>query len=152
MTSEILNDDEKKRCEQACDRLGVLTSFRSFFRAADSDSDSSSSEEELLTDSESGSDAGLVKPAKANRFLRSAKDSGTDSSSEDEDADDDGDHVSAKKKNRFLKGSSEDESEEDAPKLVKSAKSKRIEEMEACQRSITNAERISDWTTINNGL
>lgn len=52
----------------------------------------------------------------------------------------------------FLRGAvSDDESDDDGPKVVKSAKDKRLEEMEATVKVMDNASKINDWVAINNG-
>lgn len=142
----------------------------SFFRTvSDSDSDSSS-EEELLSGSEDGEDSGLEgkKTAqkagaapKKNRFLKggsSDDDSDDDSDSDsDEDSDEDldgsDDDEKPKKGNRFLKGadSETDSSEDEGKRIVKSAKSKRQEEVDASIKIMDNAAKINDWHTISNG-
>lgn len=147
----------------------------SFFRKAGSEtSDSeSSSEEELLSDS--GDDSGLENkiakapaaagsgaPVKKSRF---AKSSGEDSDSSDEDDDSDADSdagsdaaggksAAGPKVSRFAKGAASDtdsDDEDDGKRVVKSAKSKRAEELEAGVKKVENAVRIDDWVTANSG-
>lgn len=51
---------------------------------------------------------------------------------------------------QFLKGEdTEDSEEEDAKRVVKSAKDKRTEEFRTCARNIENAQKINDWVTIS---
>nr|OQO29295.1 Eukaryotic translation initiation factor 3 subunit C [Rachicladosporium sp. CCFEE 5018] len=103
-----------------------------------SDSESSSSDEEFDVND----------PA--------AEDSEDESSEEDSDAGSgDGsssDSDEATGANKFLK-SSDDESEsgsdEEKVTIVKSARDKRFDELEAIIRLIENAQRISDWSVIN---
>lgn len=134
----------------------------SFFRTVGSDSDSdSSSEEELL--SVSGSDSGLEGKKKAaplkNRFLRGGSDSDdSDSESDDmDDSDSDEDKPSgavAGKANKFLVGAASDsdsDSEDEGRKVVKSAKSKRQDEVDASVRVMENGLRINDWVVISSG-
>ncbi|SCZ89235.1 BZ3500_MvSof-1268-A1-R1_Chr9g10339 [Microbotryum saponariae] len=127
-------------------------------------SDSSSDEEEELLSDDSGDDSGLEgktassKP-KGSRFLKST---GDDSDDDDSDDDDDGDSdqdgsdddKAAVKKpigSRFLKGAASDDSDSDdeRTKVVKSAKSKRADEVEASVKAIENAARINDWSAIS---
>ncbi|TIB65814.1 hypothetical protein E3P77_00016 [Wallemia ichthyophaga] len=129
----------------------------SFFRRAgsSSESDSSSEEEELL--SSSGSEDEEAPPQKQeskpmSRFLKTAGgDSSSSSESSDEEDSDDSDDDEAPKKSKFLKGAQSDDSdqEEDTKKIVKSAKDKRVEEMESIIKSLDNAHKISDWAAIN---
>ena len=58
------------------------------------------------------------------------------------------------KRSRFLKtGSDDDSSDEDEGKrVVKSAKEKRLEEMEAAGKMMDNALKINDWVAISNGV
>ena len=56
------------------------------------------------------------------------------------------------RRSRFLRTESdEDESDEEATRVVKSAKDKRLEEMEACGKTMDNALKINDWVAISNG-
>ena len=98
-----------------------------------SSSDDEKSDEDNNEDSDaSGDDAVKGAPAKkkpmGSKFLRTAK--GGDDSSSDED---------------------EDESDQEIVKVVKSAKSKKLDEMEAIEKSIGNGQRISDWANVNTG-
>ncbi|KAI0705025.1 eukaryotic translation initiation factor 3 subunit 8 [Cerioporus squamosus] len=128
-----------------------------FFRAAgDSDSDSSSSsEEELMSSDDEGPKqaAPAAKPAMS-RFLKSAGDSdSSDESSDDEEemSSDEEEAQEAKPKGgRFLHGaSSDEESDEDVKRVVKSAKDKRLDEMEATGKAMDNALKINDWVAIS---
>lgn len=126
---------------------------RFFRQAGDSDSDTESSDEELMS---SGDEAPkpAAKPAMS-RFLRSAgDDSSEDSSSEsEEESEMSDDEAKEKKKSRFLRSMSDDEdSDEDVKRVVKSARDKRLDEMEATGKSMDNAVRINDWVAISNGL
>ncbi|KZO95596.1 hypothetical protein CALVIDRAFT_499931 [Calocera viscosa TUFC12733] len=136
-----------------------------FFRAADSDTESEESEEEeLLSEEEEEQKPKPTAPVPAggkvpmSRFLRTAgEDSDEESSEEEEELEDDDDEeeeeAPAEQKktpgSRFLKGAdSESESEEEEKKIVKSAKDKRVEEIEACAKSMDNALKINDWVKI----
>jgi translation initiation factor 3 subunit C len=131
---------------------------RFFKRAGDSsDSESSSSEEEELmsSDDEAPSAPAPTTKQPMSRFLKGAAGSDSDSSSDsDDDSDSDSDEASGqKKKSRFLAGGGSDaeDSDEDTKKVVKSAKDKRVEEMEATGKVIENGLKINDWVAISNG-
>jgi translation initiation factor 3 subunit C len=124
-----------------------------FFRSVgDSDSESSSSEEELMSSGEDEEKPMPVRPAGGmSRFLRTA---GSDSSSEVSDEDEsvsDEDERKQKKKNRFAPDTDEEESEDEVKRVVRSAKDKRVDEMEACAKSMDNALKINDWVAISSG-
>jgi hypothetical protein len=116
-----------------------------FFRPAnDSSSESSSDEEELYSEEEEEDE-------------KQASDEGSDEE-EDEDSDDDSseDEDGQKKKgaSRFMRGAgsvSDDSSDDDRAKVVKSAKDKRLEELEATVKAIENGEKINDWGSISTG-
>jgi len=134
---------------------------RFFRQAGDSDSESESSEEELMSSDDEGAAAAPKAPAAKpamSRFLRSG---GSDSSSSDEDEDEsesedesedsDEDKEGGKKRSRFLRTESDDEgSDEDVKRVVKSARDKRLDEMEACGKTMDNALKINDWVAISN--
>ncbi|GAB1200252.1 eukaryotic translation initiation factor 3 subunit C [Aspergillus pseudonomiae] len=106
-----------------------------FFYGSGSDSDSSSDEEELLTDHEEEE--------------KSEEESSEEEeeTSEEESSDDEGETGA----NRFLRDASESEESEDEEKVtvVKSAKDKRLEELEGIIKLIENAEKINDWAVIS---
>ena len=111
-----------------------------FFHAGDSSSESSSSDEEELY---SGEEA-VEKPE--------------DESSEEEASDEDGSSSSSDEggksgANRFMRDAVEESEDEDEDKVtvVKSAKDKRLEELEGTIRLIENAEKINDWAVISTG-
>ena len=90
----------------------------------------------------------------------SDSDSDSDSDDSDKDSDDDSDKPAkpeAKKPagSRFLKGAasddSDDSSDDERGKVVKSAKSKRADEVDACVKTIENGGKINDWVSISNG-
>ncbi|KAH9985969.1 eukaryotic translation initiation factor 3 subunit 8 [Russula compacta] len=93
------------------------------------------------------------------RFLRTANasdsssssSSSSESESEDEDESDDEGvaRKEAKPKSRFLRDSDEEESDEEVKRVVKSARDKRLEEMEATGRAMDNALKINDWIAIS---
>lgn len=109
---------------------------RFFRQAADSDSESSDSEESLLSSDEDASPAKPAAPAKTamSRFLRTANASDSSSSSSESESDSD-----------------EEESDEEIKRVVKSARDKRLEEMEATGKAMDNALKINDWIAISSG-
>ena len=116
-----------------------------FFHGGDSDSESSSSdEEELYSDRE-----------QAEASEEESDEEQTDSEDESSSSDDEGKGTGA---NRFLKPSgggaedSEESEDEDRVTVVKSAKDKRLEELEGTIRLIDNAVKINDWPVISTGL
>ena len=105
-----------------------------FFAASDSSSEESSEEELYSNDEES-----------------EQEDSDKDSDDESDDDDSDSDSGSETGANRFLKDASSDSEsdDEDVNKVLKSAKDKRFDELEATIRLIENAQRINDWAVIS---
>ncbi|PSR81124.1 hypothetical protein PHLCEN_2v6459 [Hermanssonia centrifuga] len=134
---------------------------RFFRQAGDSDSDSeSSSEEELMSSGDEAAPkpaaAATTKPAMS-RFLRSAGDDGSSSESESDSEDEsdmssDEDAEKGKKKSRFLRTEDDEDSsdEEGGKRVVKSAKDKRLDEMETAGKTMENALKINDWVAISN--
>ncbi|GJE95438.1 eukaryotic translation initiation factor 3 subunit 8 [Phanerochaete sordida] len=131
---------------------------RFFRQAGDSDSESESSSEEELMSSEDETPkpaAPAGKPAMS-RFLRGAGDSDSsddsESESEDESEMSEDEDDKGKKKSRFLRTEDDEESsdEEEGKRVVKSAKDKRLEEMEAAGKMMDNALKINDWVAISN--
>ncbi|KAL4943134.1 eukaryotic translation initiation factor 3 subunit C [Aspergillus oleicola] len=111
-----------------------------FFYANDSDSDSSGSDEEELY-----SDEEVEKSEEESSEEEDSDASGSDEeSSEDEEAGKTG-------AGRFMRDVSESEEseDEDVVKVVKSAKDKRLEELEATVKLIDNAQKINDWAVIS---
>ena len=96
------------------------------------------------------------KPAMS-RFLRGADDSDSsddsESESEDESEMSEDEDDKGKKKSRFLRTEDDEDSsdEEEGKRVVKSAKDKRVEEMEAAGKMMDNALKINDWTAVQNG-
>ncbi|CCM00393.1 uncharacterized protein FIBRA_02423 [Fibroporia radiculosa] len=135
---------------------------RFFRQAGDSDSDTESSEEELMSSDEEGAAAAPKAPAAKpamSRFLRTGGSDSSDSDSDSEEESDDESEMSgdddekdgAKKRSRFLRTESDDEdSDEDVKRVVKSARDKRLDEMEACGKTMDNALKINDWVAISN--
>ena len=94
--------------------------------------------------------------AEGSRLLRKGGDSDsgsdTESESEEESMSEDGDK--GKKRSRFLRtdATDEDSSDEDSGKrVVKSARDKRLEEMEGSGKQMDNALKINDWVAVSNG-
>jgi len=111
-----------------------------FFQGSDSDTDTSSSEEELYSDQEAEDEL----------------EQGFDMSDGDEDDSDEAssdESESADRRKMFLKDAlpSDESDEEESRRVVKSAKDKRLEEIEATSKAIENAGKINDWVTISNG-
>ncbi|KAF8587876.1 eukaryotic translation initiation factor 3 subunit 8 [Ramaria rubella] len=131
---------------------------RFFKQQGDSDSDTEESDEESLSSGEDEAPAPSAKPVAPargmSRFLRTAgsDDSSSDSESEDdEESDSDGGAQPQKKVSRFRRDQEdESEDEEDVKRIVKSAKDKRLEEMEATGKAIDNGLKINDWVAISN--
>ncbi|KPV77838.1 uncharacterized protein RHOBADRAFT_48045 [Rhodotorula graminis WP1] len=103
-----------------------------------SSSSSSSSSESDADDSDSDSDAAPSRPSAAAAAAAGAAAEG-----------------GAKKPmgSRFLKGAASDDSDDsddDKPAVVKSAKDKRNDEVDACVKAIENGAKINDWVAISN--
>ncbi|KAF9975058.1 Translation initiation factor 3 subunit c [Actinomortierella ambigua] len=98
-----------------------------FFRAGESDTDDTESDfSEELTDSE----------------LSDSDQSDSDSEESDDDS---------KPKNRFAFGASDDSDEsEDEVRVVRSAKDKRFDEIEQAVTTMSNAQKIGDWVSVQN--
>ncbi|CAD6954286.1 unnamed protein product [Tilletia controversa] len=128
-----------------------------FFRAA-SDSESESSDEEELSELSSG-DEDNTKPKKKGSDDDSDDDDDDDKDSDDDDDDDDEDGDGGKAKSggarkpmsRFMRGADadSDDSDDEVRTVIRSAKDKRVDEVEAVIKTIENAERINDWIAIS---
>ncbi|KAL6718407.1 Translation initiation factor 3 subunit c [Lecanora helva] len=108
-----------------------------FFTQGDSSSESSSDEEELYSDQEGEEQSEEESSEKEET-----------SEEESSSSDDEGGKRGASK---FLKeaGSSDESEDEDKVTIVKSAKDKRLEELEGVVRVIENAIKINDWSSIS---
>lgn len=119
-----------------------------FFRGGDdSSSDSSSDEEELLTEEEESED-------QQKDDSEEDSDEQSDEDDDDDDSDDsDGDGPSKGGANWFLKdASSESEDSDDEVRAkVKSAKDKRLDELDSSIKQIENGQKNGDWTLISAG-
>ncbi|KAI9296590.1 hypothetical protein K502DRAFT_364051 [Neoconidiobolus thromboides FSU 785] len=103
-----------------------------FFKGdSDSDSETSSSEESYMSDDMSQDD------------FSQGKESDSDGSDKSDDE---------ASPNAWFKKDDNDDSddEEDSKKIVKSAKDKRFDEIEACRKSIENYLKINDWVSSSN--
>ncbi|KAK9454119.1 eukaryotic translation initiation factor 3 subunit 8 N-terminus-domain-containing protein [Dipodascopsis uninucleata] len=125
-----------------------------FFAGGSSDSDTSSSDEELYSESEE--EQSEVEASEEESEEESEDD--MSNGSEDEETSDDDDNAKGFLKSsakggasRFLRGEeSEDSDEDELKRVVKSAKDKRLEEIDSIIRSIDNAKKINDWVHISN--
>lgn len=127
-------------------RIHHLHANMSRFFHGDSSSESSSSDEEELYSEEEVEEKVA---SDEDEDEEEEDDEDEDSSSEDEDG--------AKKSgaNRFMRDAdseSEESSDEDRAKIVKSAKDKRLEELEATVKAIENGQKINDWGVISAGM
>lgn len=108
-----------------------------FFHAGDSDS-SSSDEEEFD-----------INPEEEQSEEETSDESSEEDSDDDSDSSDSDDGKTGA--NRFLRDESDSDDSDDEEKVtvVKSAKDKRFDELEATIKLMDNAGRISDWSVIN---
>lgn len=113
-----------------------------FFQGSDSDTDSSSSsDEEIYSDQED--------EEQFDNDLEMDEDDEDESEAEGSGEEDEG----AQKRNTFLRGAVSDESdEEEGKRVVRSAKDKRLQEIEATTKLIENGGKINDWVVISNGM
>ncbi|PGH02217.1 eukaryotic translation initiation factor 3 subunit C [Blastomyces parvus] len=114
-----------------------------FFHGGGSDSDSSSSDEEELY-----SDHDESQQISDDEEESSEEESSDESSS---DSDDHGEGGASKffKQDAGADHDSDESDDEDRVTIVKSAKDKRLEELEQTMRLIDNAEKINDWAVIS---
>lgn len=114
-----------------------------FFYGNGSDSDSSESEEEVYSEEEE----------KKSDAEESSEEESSEEEDEDEQEDSDEEAGGKTGANRFMKDVSESEESEDEEKVtvVKSAKDKRLEELENTIHLIDNAGKINDWAVISAG-
>lgn len=113
-----------------------------FFTAGDSSSESSSSDEEELYSEEETAEN-----------LEDESDEDEDASDDEDTSSSDSDDLGKRGSSKFLRDQvSSDESEvEEKVTVVKSAKDKRLEELEAVVKLIDNAQKINDWGSISSG-
>lgn len=114
-----------------------------FFQASDSDTDtSSSSEDEMYSESEEESDQHSDMEAHSEEDESEESDEGSDFEA----------RGPAARRDYFMKGAASDESDEEGGKrVVKSARDKRLQEIEATTKAIENGGKINDWVVISNG-
>ena len=118
-----------------------------FFRGGDdSSSDSSSEEEELLTEEEESED-------KQQDDSDDSDEESEDDDDDDDSGDSDGDGPRKGGANWFLKdASSESEDSDDEVRAkVRSAKDKRLDELDSSIKLIENGQKNGDWTLISGG-
>ena len=93
----------------------------------------------------------------ASRFFRGDSDSDSDSSSSSSSSSGSSSSENERRQpaqratfstRRML---SSDESDDDVKRVVKSAKNKRMDELQSCIKLIDNAKKINDWVSIGNG-
>lgn len=110
-----------------------------FFRGGDeSSSDSSSDEEDLYSEEEE------------EQQQQDDQDDSDDDSQNDSDSDSSDSDDGKAGANKFLKdASSDEESDEEVRGKVKSAKDKRLDELEATIKQIENGQKNGDWTLIS---
>lgn len=113
-----------------------------FFTAGDSSSESSSSDEEELYSEEENA-----------QKSEEESDDQNEGSDDEDSSSEDFDGVEKSGVSRYLLGHSESDESEDEDKVtvVKSAKDKRLEELETVARLIENAQKINDWSSISTG-
>jgi translation initiation factor 3 subunit C len=117
-----------------------------FFRTGDDTSSESSSEEEEELYSEEDEEE------------QQASEADSDEEGEDESSDESGDDKTGVKKTgamAFWRGAGsdhEDSSGDEQVHVVKSAKDKRLEELEGTVKAIDNGKKINDWGSISAGL
>lgn len=114
-----------------------------FFTAGDSSSESSSEDEEELY---SGGEAEPKSEEESSEEESEASDDDDDSSEDEE-----GGKTGVSKFLRDAASSDGESSDSDTPKVVKSAKDKRLEELEGVIKLIDNAVKINDWSSISTG-
>ncbi|KAF6221811.1 hypothetical protein HO133_001779 [Letharia lupina] len=108
-----------------------------FFTQGDSSSESSSSDEEELYSEEEGAQ-------------KSEEESSEEEEASEEEASSSSDEGGKSGVSKFLRdvASSDESEDEDKVTVVKSAKDKRLEELEGVVKVIDNASKIGDWSTI----
>ncbi|BGP40661.1 Translation initiation factor 3 subunit c [Rhodotorula kratochvilovae] len=140
-------------------------------RSSGSDSDSDAPQQKKASPADAAAAGIATKPR--GRFLKKAGSGSSSSSSsssdsgKDSDSDSDSDDEAPRRPlaaaaaadtkkpagSRFLKGAASDDSDdsdEDRPAVVKSAKDKRADEVDACVKAIENGNKINDWVAISN--
>jgi translation initiation factor 3 subunit C len=109
-----------------------------FFQGSDSDSDTSSSEESVSFSEQEDE-------------VQSEGGSEMEDESEEEESDEE-ERGAMARRDYFLRGAQSDESdEEEGRRVVRSAKDKRLQEIETTTKAIENGGKINDWVLISNG-
>lgn len=129
-------------CESRATANIIHPSFKMsrFFTQGDSSSESSSSDEEELY---SGEEDGQ----------KDEKDSSEEEEASEEEESSSSEEEGKTGASKFLREaeSSDESDDEDKVTVVKSAKDKRLEELESVVRVIENAIKINDWSSISTG-
>lgn len=116
-----------------------------FFHGDSSSESSSSDEEELYSEGEEEEEE---------QAASDEEESDEDGSDSDASTNDEGDGKRAV--NRFVRSDNDSDSEESSDdeqvKIVKSAKDKRLEELESTVKAIENGQKINDWGSISTGM
>lgn len=113
-----------------------------FFTAGDSSSESGSDEDDVYSEGEAD--------GKSEEESSSEEEEGSD---DDSDSSSDSEGGGKTGVSQFLKDhdSSDESEDEEKVTIVKSAKDKRFEELEAVLKLIENAVKINDWSSISTG-
>jgi translation initiation factor 3 subunit C len=115
-----------------------------FFAGSDSDDTSSSSEDEMSFGEEQSEEPSDMDQVESDE---------EDEDESEEESTDDETRGATLRRDYFIKGAASDESDEDEGKrVVKSARDKRLQEIEATIKSIENGGKINDWVVISNGI
>ena len=118
----------------------IVAKMSRFFTQGDSSSESSSSDEEELYSEEEG-------------VQKSEEESSEEEEASEEEESSSSDEGGKSGVSKFLRdvASSDESEDEDKVTVVKSAKDKRLEELEGVVKIIDNASKIGDWSTIATG-
>lgn len=115
-----------------------------FFHGGGDSSTESSSDDEALSSGAEEEDKNVKQDDSNEDSNEDASDNNHDSSDSEE---------SKMGANQFLRGKSDsDESDEEVRAKVKSAKRKRLDELESSIKRIENGQKNGDWTLISNGM
>lgn len=108
-----------------------------FFQGSDSDSETSSSEESVSFSEQEDEEQ---------------SEEGSEMEDESEEESDEEERGAMARRDYFLRGAQSDESdEEEGRRVVRSAKDKRLQEIETTTKAIENGGKINDWVLISNG-
>ena len=126
------------------------------FFAGGSDSESSSDEEEYSLESEE--EQGHGEPEESEESESEDEDEEDEDDSEDESSDDEGVGAARFLKaggggaSAFLKGESSESEEEEERQVIKSARDKRFDELEATLKTLQNGIKIGDWVVVSDNF